>query len=73
MARALWRFVEIAIPCLLVVLSTILMAAAVGAMLLGAPAGDQWELFLAALLCWGAGIGWGLVANERGSWLRRPW
>jgi len=71
--RALWRFVELAVPCLLVALSTVLMAAAVGALLLGAPAGDQWKLFAAALVCWGAGIAWGIAANDRRSWLRRPW
>lgn len=70
---AFWRTVEIAVPCLLVLASVVLMASAVGAMLLGSPREEQWTLFGSAVACWACGIGWGILVNDRGSWLRKPW
>lgn len=70
---ALRPLVEIAIPALLVAASVMLLAAAVGATLLGADRATQWELFGEGIACWVAGIAWGLLVNDRASWLRRPW
>jgi hypothetical protein len=68
-----WTAVELVIPCLLVVASVVLLASAVGAMLLGAPREAQWQLFGEGLACWVLGLAWGWLVNDTGSWLRRPW
>lgn len=70
---ALWRLVEVVIPAFLVLASVVLLASAVGAMILGAERGVQWELFLDGVACWATGIAWGWLVNDRTSWLRRAW
>lgn len=70
---AVWRALSLAIVAALVAASVMLMAAAVGAMMLGAERSLQWELFGEGFACWVAGILWGWTLNGGSSWLRQPW
>jgi hypothetical protein len=68
--RAAWALAELLLPALLVGLSVVLLAAAVGATLLGADDGAAWRLFGEGVACWVTGIALGWVANGRGARLR---
>jgi putative copper export protein len=57
--KALWRALGLVLPALLVTASAVLLAAAVGAMLLDADRAAQWQLFTEGAACWVVGVAWG--------------
>jgi hypothetical protein len=53
------RTLGLVLPACLVMVSVVLLAAAVGAMLLRADGDLQWELFGEGAACWIVGVAWG--------------